>query len=76
MGGHFDLTKTRGKYPQEAMEDVLNSGAVILAHKQLVLYSYLDFKDFGYPTTIATEDVAGVIKAIIKVTFIFYLKCI
>ena len=68
-GGHYDLVKSRGHLLKEGKQDVIRNGAIILGFKQLVLYEFLDDKEFGYPNTIATEDVAGVIAAIIKVYY-------
>ena len=61
------MAQTRGHLLKKGRDDVMANGAVILGSKQLVLYEYLEDKAFGYPTTIATDDVAGVIAAIIKV---------
>ena len=66
-GGHFDLAKTGGLIPNWAKEDMLENGAVILSTRQIMIYEYLNGKDFGYPTTINTEDTAGRVAVIIKV---------
>lgn len=68
-GTYYSLQDTRGELLPKAKTQALKTGAVLVAAPQLVLYEYLNNnnREFGYPTTIWTDDNAAVILSRIKV---------